>query len=61
MIELSELYKLKKFNKWLKDNVGGENMIMKVDLPSINQSYSLKDMDAVESKIYKFECKLTPE
>ena len=35
MIELSELYKMKKFNKWLKDNVGAENMIMKVDLPSI--------------------------
>jgi hypothetical protein len=35
MIELSELYKIKKFNKWLKDNVGAENMIMKVDLPSI--------------------------
>ena len=61
MIELSELYKIKKFNKWLKDNVGAENMIMKVDLPSIGQSYSLKDMASLEAKVYKYECKLTPE
>ena len=44
MIELSELYKIKKFNKWLKDNVGGENLKMDVDLSSVDISYTLKDL-----------------
>jgi GTPase involved in cell partitioning and DNA repair len=61
MMELSELYKLRNFNKWVKDNVGGENLSLTVDLPSIEVKYPLKDMAALESKIYKYECKLTPE
>ena len=61
MIELSELYKIKKFNKWLKDNVNSENLIMTVNLPSLDLKYNLKDMLALESKIFKHECKLTPE
>ena len=73
MVQLSELYKLKAFNKWIKDNYSSnihkDHMVFKVQLQQYDQNEAnwrtvtteLKDMEEVAEKIYRLEAKLTPE
>jgi hypothetical protein len=73
MVQLSELYKLKTFNKWIKDNYSSkihkDHMVFKVQLQQFDQDEAnwktvtteLKDMEEVAEKIYRLEAKLTPE
>lgn len=63
MVELCELYKLKQFNEWVKknysSNVQKEKMVFKVDLTQ--DSYALENLQQLNEKIFKLECKLNPE
>ena len=65
-IELSELYKLRQFNNWIKENYSEnlhhEYQIFKVDVgePCPIQ-YELNDMEDIAKKIYRLECKLGPK
>ena len=65
MIELCELYKIKTFNGWIKDNYSAnlqeEKMIQKVDLSDYQICYNLKDKSEVCTKIFKMECELSVE
>jgi len=65
-IELSELYKLKEFNTWIRDNYS-ENLHQEYQIFNVDVGepypikYELKNLEDIAKKIFKLECKLAPK
>ena len=66
MIELSQLYRIKQFNAWIKSNfkqnIQKDHFIDKVELlEPYNVEYGIKDPVDLAQRVYKIECKLSAE
>ena len=66
MIELSQLYRIKQFNAWIKSNfkqnIQKDHFIDKVELlEPYNVEYGIKDPVDLAQRVYKMECKLSAE
>lgn len=66
MIELSQLYRIKQFNAWIKSNfkqnIQKDHFIQRVELQDpYNIEYDIRDPADLAHRIFKIECKLSAE